>query len=133
VYVGGGLFFEKPNTEGMQDADPEKYIDQEETPYRLATLDNMVKPISSAVEGKFRVEVLRPKVTLAPGREAFETGLEADYTKLAAKKGTTLGVDLVSEYEQGMGGNIRADYASAAVTVPLSIGGDGRGQVAAQA
>ena len=133
VYVGGGLFFEKPNTEGMQDADPEKYIDQEETPYRLATLDNMVQPISSAVEGKFRVEVLRPKVTLAPGREAFETGLEADYTKLATKKGTTLGVDLVSEYEQGMGGNIRADYASAAVTVPLTIGGDGRGQVAAQA
>lgn len=129
VYVGGGLFFEKPNTEGAEVPVPEKYIEQEETPYRLATLDNMVKPVATAVEGKFRVEVLRPTAPLEPGHEAFATGLEADYAKLAKKKGTTLGLELVHEFEQGMGGNIRADYASAAVTVPVSIGPDGRGRL----
>lgn len=133
VYVGGGLFFEKPNTEGHEVSNPDTYLEQEETPYRLATLENMVKPVSTAVDGKIRVEVLRAQAPLAPGNEAFETGLEADYAKLAAKKGTTLGVELVSEFEQGMGGNLRADYASAAVTMPLVIDADGRGRLAPSA
>ncbi|MEW5850120.1 MAG: LysM peptidoglycan-binding domain-containing protein [Myxococcota bacterium] len=125
VYAGGGLFFEKPNTEGPEKADPARYVTQEETPFRLATAESMVQPVSNVVEGKFRVEVLRAKGPLEEPREAFRFSLAGDFATWAEKKGRKLGVELVAELEQGMGGNIRAEHASALVTVPLRTHADG--------
>lgn len=125
VYVGGGVFFEKPNTEGPEKDDPAKYATQDETPFRLATLDNMIKPMSEAVDGQFRIEVLRAKAPLPDAHEAFGSSLQKEFEKAAEKKGRTLGVDLVTELEQGMGGNIRGEAISALVRVPLKTGDDG--------
>ncbi|MFH1808340.1 MAG: LysM peptidoglycan-binding domain-containing protein [Pseudomonadota bacterium] len=125
VYVGGGLFFEKPNTEGPEKADPARYIQQDETPFRLATLDDMVAPLSDAVEGKFRVEVLRPRVSLEDPGIAFASSVAEPVTQWAGKKGRQLGVELVSEFEQGMGGGIRAEHVSALVRVPVVTQDDG--------
>lgn len=125
VYVGGGLFFEKPNTEGAEQPDPEKWIEQEETPFRLTTLDRMAAPLSQAVDGHFRIEVLRPQVALDDPARVFGSSLQEPLEGWARSRGRALGCDLVTEFEQGMGGNIRAEYASALVRVPLKTLGQG--------
>lgn len=130
VYVGGGLFFEKPNTEGVEKDNAETYDRQEETPFRLATLANMVKPLDVAFEGKFRVEVLRAQKALEPASVAFESSLEGAFRDFAEKQGKTLGNELVLELEQGSGGGIRAEHASALTTVGVQPGPDGRGRLA---
>ncbi len=119
VYVGGGLFFEKPNTEGAGKDDPANYVKQDETPFRLATPELMAAPLSDAVEGKFRMVVLRPKEKLEDPAQAFASSWQKELSTMAAKKGRTLGVEVVSEIEQGMGGNIRAEHPSALVRVGL--------------
>jgi hypothetical protein len=130
VYVGGGLFFEKPNTEGPEKSDPAKYVHQDETPYRLATAENMITPVSNFVEGKIKIDVVRAKAPLTDPHEAFASSMEADVTKWAEKKGRALGVELVLELEQGSGGGIHAEHASALVRTDVKIGADGRGTLA---
>lgn len=125
VYVGGGLFFEKPNTEGPGKNDPANGVVQDETPFRLATLENMIKPISDAVDGRFRIEVLRTKAPLGDAHNAFGSSYTKDFEAYAEKKGRALGVGLVVEFDQGMGGNIRGEAVSALVRVPLATGTDG--------
>lgn len=129
VYVGGGLFFEKPNTEGDEKSDPEKYQTQEETPFRLATAAMMAEPIAGAVEGRYRIEVFRAKAELEPASKAFESSLEDAFRSVAKEQGLELGNQLVTEFEPGMGGGIRAEHASALETVALTVGADGRGAI----
>lgn len=125
VFVGGGLFFEKPNTEGPEKDVPAKYLTQEETPFRIATADQMLAPVHEASEGQFRIEVRHAKAPLDDPHAAFGSSYQKDFEKNAEKKGRTLGVELVAEYEQGMGGNIRGEGASALVRVKLATGDDG--------
>jgi len=125
VYVGGGLFFEKPNTEGPEKEDLANYVRQDETPFRLATIDDMAKPIHGFVDGKFRMEVVRAKEKLADPAETFGSSLTPHLEEWATKKGRSLGAELVVELEQGMGGNIRAEHASGLVRVGVHVDENG--------
>ncbi|MBL8921450.1 MAG: hypothetical protein JNJ54_21500 [Myxococcaceae bacterium] len=121
VYVGGGLFFEKPNTES--DA-------YEESPYRLVTLEQALAPITDYAGEPPSIVGLRPKGVLPPGIEAFSTGDDAQKLEAwAAKKGQTIGKPLVREFEVGMGGGIRGLHFNAVETARVDIGADGRGVI----
>jgi hypothetical protein len=121
VYVGGGLFFEKPNTESDQ---------YDESPYRLVTYDQVVAPIADYLGGPPSAEALRPKETLPPGTETFGTGEDAQkFEAWAAKKGLSVGKQLVREMEVGMGGGIRGLHFNAVETRRVEIGADGRGAI----
>jgi hypothetical protein len=121
VYVGGGLFFEKPNTESDQ---------YDESPYRLVTLDQAIAPIAEFLGEPPTVLGLRPKVALPPGTETFAAGDDAQKLEAwAAKKGQTVGKPLVREFEVGMGGGIRGMHLNAVETRRIEIGADGRGAI----
>jgi hypothetical protein len=126
VYVGGGLFFEKPNTEGVETPIKE-YDRQDETPFRLCTPELLHQALDAASDGKYRVELKRPNAPLAPAAstDAFGSSSQKDVEAWAAKKGRTLGATLVVSFEQGMGGNIRNEYISGLATVPLQQRADG--------
>lgn len=64
VYVGGGLFFEKPNTESDSD---------DETPYRLATFDQVQKPLKELGFSELTVKAFRSVQTLPKGPDAFKS------------------------------------------------------------
>ncbi|MBI5494262.1 MAG: LysM peptidoglycan-binding domain-containing protein [Deltaproteobacteria bacterium] len=130
VYVGNGLFFEKPNTEGAEKEDAAHYVHQDETPFRLVTLDMMTAPISQAVDGKYKMTAWRPLTAMKEPRDAFESALEGDFRKYAKGRGAALNLELVSMLEQGMAGNIRGEYASALVTVGLAQNPDGTTRLA---
>lgn len=121
VYVGGGLFFEKPDTESDQ---------YDESPYRLVTYDQAVAPIAEFLGGPPSAEALRPRGALPPGTEAFSTGEDAQkFEAWAATKGLSVGKQLVREMEVGMGGGIRGLHFNAVETRRVEIGADGRGVV----
>jgi hypothetical protein len=121
VYAGGGLFFEKPNTES------DKY---DESPYRLVTYDQVVAPIAEFLGGAPSAEALRPRGALPPGTETFGTSGDAEkFEAWAAKKGLSVGKQLVREMEVGMGGGIRGLHFNAVETRRVEIGADGRGVV----
>jgi hypothetical protein len=126
VYVGGGLFFEKPNTEGPEVAKSE-YQTQDETPYRLGTAAHLKQALDEATGSQFRAEVKRPKAPLPPAATAFASSLQADAEAWAKKKGRTLGATLVPMYEQGMGGNIRSESTNALVELKVATKADGTG------
>jgi hypothetical protein len=130
IYVGGGLFFEKPNTEGPEKEDRANYVSQEETPFRIATAEHMLKPVHDSCDGLFRIEVRRPTAPLDDPHTAFGSSYQKDFEKNAEKKGRTLGAELVTEFEQGMGGNIRGEGVSALVRVKLTTGDDGVAKLA---
>jgi hypothetical protein len=126
VYVGGGLFFEKPNTE----------MDGEDSPPRLATWETMSAPVSSFCEGRFEVRAYRATQPLPPGETAFESSVESAVKAWAAELGEPLGLELCQEFEQSMGGGIRGEYVAGIVPVELGRnqlghGGPGAGQVRA--
>jgi hypothetical protein len=121
VYAGGGLFFEKPNTES------DKY---EESPYRLVTYDQVVTPIKEFMGEAPTAIAMRPTKPLPPGIEAF--GAPEDASKLeawAAQNGKSMGKPLVRELEVGMGGGIRGTHLNAVDTKRVEIGPDGRGVI----
>ncbi|MEW5740109.1 MAG: hypothetical protein AB1938_14355 [Myxococcota bacterium] len=118
VYVGGGLFFEKPDTE---------MDEYSETPYRLVTYEQVKAPIVEAMGEDVAPTALRPKVALEAGTTAFAFSDDGKLEGWAAKKGVTLGRPLVVELEMGMGGGVRGFHASAVDTRQLRIGSDGRG------
>ncbi len=121
VYVGGGMFFEKPNTES--DA-------YDESPYRLVTLDQAIAPIADFIGEQPTLVGLRPRAPLPPGTQAFSTGEDAQKLEAwAAKKGQTIGKPLVREFEVGMGGGIRGLHFNAVETRRVELGADGRGVI----
>ncbi len=110
VYAGGGLFFEKPDTE---------MDDYTETPYRLVTYEQMTAPIADFLGGKApRAAGLRPVALLEPGEKAFAFEDEK-LEQWVKKQGTTLGRPLVIELEIGMGGGTRGIHATAVDSLPL--------------
>lgn len=128
LYVGGGLFVDKPNTEGAEREDRARYVEQDETPIRLATLDLMTAPLKHAA-GQFgdtiRAEVFRPKEPLPDGRAAFGTPLQGELEAWAANKGRRLGAELVSMLETKTGGQVCGEEPSVLVRVPLVKNQDG--------
>lgn len=125
VYVGNGLFFEKPDTEGANEDNPATYQVRNETPFRLVTLDMMTRPISDAVRGSYRVEAWRPTATMKEPDVAFASSLTAKIHDYATARGNMVNHPLVAVFEQGMTGNIRGEFADAMVKVPLRQNRDG--------
>lgn len=120
VYAGGGLFFEKPDTE--LDA-------HTETPYRLVTWDQMKAPIADFLGEEPSATARRPRAALEPGLTAFSFDDGGKLEGWAKKKGATVGKPLVVELEMSMGGGVRAYHASAVETFKVTIGADGRGTI----
>lgn len=120
VYAGGGLFFEKPDTED------DTYS---ETPYRLVTFDQVKAPIADFLQGEPSVTARHPTQPLPSGVTQFATSDEAALTKWAEKKGTALGKPLVLELEMGMGGGVRGMHASVLDTHKVTLGANGRGVI----
>lgn len=118
VYAGGGLFFEKPDTE--MDA-------YTETPYRLATWDQVVAPIQDFTGEAPAATARRPLGPLEPGLTAFAFDDSGKLEAWARKQGTSLGKPLVVELELGLGGGVRGYHASAVETFKVKVGPDGRG------
>lgn len=117
VYVGGGLFFEKPDTE----------IDEYgETPYRLVTLEQVKAPIAEFLESEPVMNSLRPKETLAPPAQAFAADVSSLET-LLQKRGETIGRPLVQELYMGLGGGVKGMAFNAVVTKRLETDAQGRG------
>lgn len=121
VYVGGGLFFEKPNTES------DTY---DESPYRLVNYQQALAPIAEFLGETPTAVALRPKVPLAAGTQTFTAAEDGTRVEAwAAKKGQPLGKPLVREFEVGLGGGIRGVHLNAVETMRVEIGADGRGVI----
>ncbi len=121
VYAGGGLFFEKPDTE----------VDAHgETAYRLVTFDQVTAPITDYLGSPPAVTALRPKENLAPPAQAFTAGDQgAELESLLRQRGETLGKPVVLELILGMGGSVRGVLFNAVLTRPVSTDAQGLGVV----
>lgn len=120
VYVGGGLFFEKPDTESDE---------YSETPYRLVTLDQVTAPIADFLSEQPSMTARRPKANLPPPAEAFSAGSDdvGKLEQLLNKRGETVGRPLVTELIMGMGGGVRGMAFNAVLTKKLETDASGRG------
>ena len=112
VYVGGGLFFEKPNTESAG----------EDSPYRLATWDMLVGPVESYVDGNYKAQAFRPAETLQPAEQVFGSEQLDEWERDHG----SLDKPVLTVIEAGLGGGIRGLWQTAMATVPLEKRPDGR-------
>lgn len=120
VYAGGGLFFEKPDTE----------MQSEDSPYRLATTETMSAPVSDFAEGTYKVKVLRAKRELPPAREAFRSGFSEMFEAYAKVNQRSLGLDaIIEQSELSAGGGMLGVYPSGLLELPLTRGADGRARI----
>jgi hypothetical protein len=87
------------------------------------------KPVSTYSEGRFEVKCYRPQEKLPEAKDAFESPSEPEIKKWAETRGESLDTELVICLEQGLGGGIRAEHASALVEMPIYLGPDGRGRL----
>lgn len=120
TYAGGGLFFEKPDTE-RQDMD---------APYRLATAEMVMKPIEKFLEGPVEARMYRPEEMLPSPKAAFAAGNSEEIANWAKEQGRELGMPLLTQLEMGLGGGIRGEYLTSLVDVPVLLAADGRGAAA---
>lgn len=122
VYVGGGLFFEKPDTESDEYG---------ESPYRLVTLDQVVAPIEDYLSEKPAMTARRPNGPLAAPAEAFAAAGDdvAKLEKILNKRGETVGRPLTVELIMGMGGGVRGIAFNAVVTKRVETDAEGRGVI----
>lgn len=111
VYVGGGLYFEKPNTESPG----------EDAPYRLATREMLEKPVSDYSDGSFKSIAYRPRRELLSSQEAFGSHQLDEW----ALENGPLGLTTCSVLEQSMGGGILGEHATALAKVSLAKRDDG--------
>ena len=121
VYLGGGLVFEKPDTE----------VEGNETPYRLATYAQSKALVAAAVGDEPAILAFRAQ-NLTPAADLFalarlDKKLAQKLTSWATKKHGTLDKPLTIEYELGSGGGVRATHAVAIDVHKLFVGADGRG------
>ena len=115
VYVGGGLFFEKPNTES----------EGEDSPYRLATWEMLTAPVEQYVDGRFKAQAYRPRTALPSGEEMFRSEQLDDWEKTHGK----LDKPVLTVIEPSMGGGIRGMWSTALAAVPLMKKSNGRFQL----
>ena len=115
VYVGGGLFFEKPNTES----------DGEDSPYRLATWEMLTAPVDQYVDGRYTAQAYRPRTPLASAEETFHSDQLDEWVEKHGK----LDKPVLTVLEPSMGGGTRAMWSTALATVPLEQNSSGRFQL----
>jgi hypothetical protein len=124
TYVGGGLFFEKPDTESDEYG---------ESPYRLVTLEQVTAPIANFLgEGEgMSMTARHPKAALAATAEVYASSVEdvSQLEKLLNKRGETVGKLLTTELEMGMGGGVRGMAFNAVVTKKVEVDAEGRGVI----
>jgi hypothetical protein len=122
VYVGGGLFFEKPDTESDEYG---------ESPYRLVTLDQVLAPIKDFLSEEPSLTARRPKAALPAPAEAFSAASDdvAKLEKLLNKRGETVGRPLTIELIMGMGGGVRGMAFNAVVTKRVETDASGLGVI----
>ncbi|MBN9419190.1 MAG: hypothetical protein J0I12_27290 [Candidatus Eremiobacteraeota bacterium] len=121
VYVGGGLYFEKPNTE----------MEGEDSPYRLATWETLSKPVQTFSEGKFETQAFRPVVQLPQAAETFASGMQSELEQWSlSQTGQPLGASVCQSLEQSLGGGLRGEYATALAPQAILIDETGRGKLA---
>lgn len=120
TYVGGGLFFEKPDTESD---------DYAETPYRLVTLEQVTAPIADFLSEQPSMTARRPKANLPPPAEAFSAASDdvGKLEQLLNGRGETIGRQLTTELIMGMGGGVRGMAFNAVLTKKLETDANGRG------
>ncbi len=120
VYVGGGLYFEKPNTE----------MEGEDSPYRLATWDTLSKPVATFSEGKYETQAFRPVQPLPSAAESFASSMKTELEHWSlAQTGQPLGAPLCISLEQSLGGGLRGEYATGLALQPVTLDADGRGKL----
>jgi hypothetical protein len=112
VYVGGGLFFEKPNTES----------DGEDSPYRLATWEMLTAPVNDYVDGKFTAQAYRPTAKLDRASEMFKSDQLDEWQQEHGR----LDKPVLTVMEPSMGGGVRGMWSTAMASVPLEKQPDGR-------
>ncbi len=112
TYVGGGLFFEKPNTESQG----------EDSPYRLATWEMLTAPVEQYVEGRWEAQAYRPTRDLEPGSERFRS----DQLDTWQEQHGLLDKPVLTVIESSLGGGIRGLWNTAMASVPLQKRPDGR-------
>ena len=117
VHVGGGVFFEKPNTE----------TNDEDSPWRLATADSVRMPVEDFVCGPVEVKVFRASEDLEPAAQRFSSEVAEDALKWAESFGRPLGNALVMSMENSLGGGFLGEYPCAAADVALARDASGRG------
>lgn len=117
VYAGGGLLFEKPNTEGHQGAD---------APYRLSTPDMARRPVEHFLGGSaLQLKVFRALGPLPEPEEAFTSEVEG--LSSWEKSHGPLGMPLLSQLELSLGGGVRGEYLTTLVEQPVVLDASGRG------
>ncbi len=120
IYLGGGLFFEKPDTETVT----------HDSPWRLATADMIVEPLRSLLGSEPRIEALRPCATLPDPEIVYGNEHNRNNARdWANRRGHGLGFDLVGLLEFGMGGGIIGDYFGAISDHRIELDADGRGRL----
>ncbi len=119
VYVGGGMFFEKQDTE--HDAGNSEY------PYRLVPFGRVLSPLDDT-QGPLLLSAHRPKGALPPGTTTYgpDASVVSAVDAWAAKRGKSVGRLFTTEADLGMGGRVLALALNAAAVVPLEAGADGR-------
>ena len=136
VYVGNGLFVDKPHTEGSDVHEPAKYADQEETPYRLVTLEMMSKPLSESSRFGFEIEAWRPTGPIPQAETAFGSNEAFGSSEMGkgfleklkahvATQGSSLNMPLVVNHDVGSNGFVRTVGADALLRVPIRTAADG--------
>lgn len=122
VYVGGGLFFEKPNTE---------LDDTLETPWRVATLAQVKAGVESLVdEGTtLSLHARRPREKLRAPSEAFAARPEvvSQLEVVLARRGLRLDKPLVRETVMGLAGAVQGEALNAVLTLQVGLDESGRG------
>jgi len=107
TYVGGGLFFEKLNTE----------TPWTDCPFRLVTADMLTSSATKLVGCPISIQVFRPIEDLVAPEKCFVNGFEKELKRLEKKTGRPIGMHLVTEIEQSTGGGILDVHLSAMAMV----------------
>lgn len=119
VYVGGGLFFEKPNTE----------MAGEDSPYRLATFEMVLKPVAHFAGHLPKVRVSRPRGLLPEPEVIFESGFRDALERNARRKGRSIGLPLVRVMSYSLGGGTNGEQLVGITRFPIELASDGRGRL----
>lgn len=122
TYVGGGLFFEKPDTESDAFG---------ETAYRLVTLEQSMAPAKNFLGDaeKLFLAAWRPKAALAPTPKVFamEDELTRKLEGTLNKQRKTVDKALTAEYEVGLAGSTRGVWFNAVLSRVLQVDARGLG------
>ena len=105
TYVGGGLFFEKPDTERPT----------EDSPYRLATWDMIMTPVDDYAKGSWEAQAYRPMKPLESAGKEFRSDMLDEWQKTHG----SLDKPVLTVIEPSMGGGTSGMWNTALASVPL--------------